>query len=152
MVGSIRDHVVVRSTHYPHCDYMFLIVGQEIEKQLAAKEASLPQEPTADEQDAVTLLVRMPDGSRRGRRFRTSDKLQVTCGGSRSIWSLLTYYFTYAPCSGLVLLSWLGCWFFLQHLFDYIDVGRGIAPGSYRLVICHSLICAGHSSRLSKYQ
>ncbi|KVH95466.1 UBA-like protein [Cynara cardunculus var. scolymus] len=41
---------------------------EEIERQLAAKEASLPQEPTSDDVNAVTLLVRMPDGSRRGRR------------------------------------------------------------------------------------
>lgn len=44
---------------------------------LAAKEASLPQEPAADDENAVTLLVRMPDGSRHGRRFLKSDKLQV---------------------------------------------------------------------------
>ncbi|CAI9771765.1 unnamed protein product [Fraxinus pennsylvanica] len=69
---------------------------QEIERELAAKEASLPQEPTSDDENAVTLLVRMPDGSRRGRRFLKSDKL--------------------------------------QYLFDFIDVGRGIKPGSYRLV------------------
>ncbi|KAL2543496.1 Plant UBX domain-containing protein 8 [Forsythia ovata] len=69
---------------------------QEIERQLAAKEASLPQEPTPDDENAVTLLVRMPDGSRRGRRFLKSDKL--------------------------------------QYLFDFIDVGRGVKPGSYRLV------------------
>ncbi|CAA2993431.1 plant UBX domain-containing protein 8-like isoform X2 [Olea europaea var. sylvestris] len=69
---------------------------QEIERQLAAKEASLPQEPTPDDENAVTLLVRMPDGSRRGRRFLKSDKL--------------------------------------QYLFDFIDVGRGVKPGGYRLV------------------
>lgn len=49
---------------------------QELERQLAAKEASLPQEPTSDDENAVTLLVRMPDGSRRGRRFLRTDKLQ----------------------------------------------------------------------------
>ncbi|CAA0838779.1 Plant UBX domain-containing protein 8 [Striga hermonthica] len=69
---------------------------QEIERQLAAKEASLPQEPTADDENAVTLLVRMPDGNRRGRRFLKSDKLQC--------------------------------------LFDFIDVGKAVKPGSYRLV------------------
>ncbi|XP_042481926.1 protein MAIN-LIKE 1-like isoform X4 [Macadamia integrifolia] len=42
---------------------------EEFERQLAAKEASLPQEPASDDDNAVTLLVRMPDGSRRGRRF-----------------------------------------------------------------------------------
>ncbi|XP_076935259.1 plant UBX domain-containing protein 8-like isoform X1 [Bidens hawaiensis] len=49
---------------------------QETERQLAAKEASLPQEPASDDNNAVTLLVRMPDGSRRGRRFMKTDKLQ----------------------------------------------------------------------------
>ncbi|KAA8521986.1 hypothetical protein F0562_012700 [Nyssa sinensis] len=69
---------------------------QEVKRQLAAKEASLPQEPTSDDENAVTLLVRMPDGSRHGRRFFKSDKL--------------------------------------QSLFDFIDVGRGVKPGTYRLV------------------
>lgn len=50
---------------------------QELERQLATKEASLPQEPASDDENAVTLLVRMPDGSRRGRRFLKSNKLQV---------------------------------------------------------------------------
>ncbi|PON46235.1 UBX domain-containing protein [Trema orientale] len=69
---------------------------QELERQLAAKEATLPQEPAPDDENAVTLLVRMPDGSRRGRRFLKSDKL--------------------------------------QSLFDFIDIGRVVKPGSYRLV------------------
>ncbi|KAK4804624.1 hypothetical protein SAY86_004441 [Trapa natans] len=49
---------------------------QEFERLLAAKEASLPQEPTSNDDNAMTLLVRMPDGSRQGRRFLKSDKLQ----------------------------------------------------------------------------
>ncbi|CAN6846346.1 unnamed protein product [Brassica oleracea] len=49
---------------------------QELERQLDAKEASLPKEPHADEDNAITLLVRMPDGTRHGRRFLRSDKLQ----------------------------------------------------------------------------
>lgn len=69
---------------------------KEMERQLAAKEASLPQEPKADNENAVNLVVRMPDGSRRGRRFLKSDRLQC--------------------------------------LFDYIDVGRVIKPGTYRLI------------------
>ncbi|XP_048132228.1 plant UBX domain-containing protein 8-like [Rhodamnia argentea] len=69
---------------------------QEFERQLAAKEASLPQEPMPDDENAITLLVRMPDGSRRGRRFLKSDKLQC--------------------------------------LFDFIDIGRVVKPGTYRLV------------------
>ncbi|KAM7494204.1 hypothetical protein LguiB_028813 [Lonicera macranthoides] len=69
---------------------------QEVERQLAAKEASLPQEPSPDDENAVNLLVRMPDGSRRGRRFLRSHKLQC--------------------------------------LFDFIDVGKVVKPGTYRLV------------------
>ncbi|XP_044485014.1 plant UBX domain-containing protein 8-like isoform X2 [Mangifera indica] len=69
---------------------------QEYERQLAAKEASLPQEPSTDDENAVTLLVKMPDGSRRGRRFLKSNKL--------------------------------------QSLFDFIDIGRGVKAGTYRLV------------------
>lgn len=69
---------------------------QEFERLLAAKEASLPQEPAADNENAINLLVRMPDGSRRGRRFLKSDRL--------------------------------------QSLFDFIDIGRGVKPGTYRLV------------------
>lgn len=44
---------------------------------MAAKEVSLPKEPAIDDENAITLLVRMPDGSRHGRRFLKSDKLQV---------------------------------------------------------------------------
>ncbi|XP_021863198.1 plant UBX domain-containing protein 8 [Spinacia oleracea] len=69
---------------------------QELERQLAAKEASLPEEPPLDNENTVTLLVRMPDGSRRGRRFLKSDKL--------------------------------------QSLFDFIDIGKAVRPGTYRLV------------------
>lgn len=69
---------------------------QEFERQMAAKEASLPQEPAADNENAINLMVRMPDGSRRGRRFLKSDRL--------------------------------------QSLFDFIDIGRGVKPNTYRLV------------------
>lgn len=69
---------------------------QELERQLAAKQASLPEEPPVDDENAVNLLVRMPDGSRRGRRFRKAEKL--------------------------------------QSLFDFIDIGRGVKPCSYRVV------------------
>ncbi|KAK9103400.1 hypothetical protein Sjap_020654 [Stephania japonica] len=54
-----------------------LLEEEEFEKQLAAKEATLPQEPSVNDENAVTLLVRMPDGSRRGRRFLKGDKLQM---------------------------------------------------------------------------
>ncbi|KAJ1693173.1 hypothetical protein LUZ63_009871 [Rhynchospora breviuscula] len=50
---------------------------EELERKLAAKEASLPLEPSPEDEGAITLLVRMPDGNRRGRRFLKSDKLQT---------------------------------------------------------------------------
>ncbi|KAL6661926.1 hypothetical protein ACP70R_001310 [Stipagrostis hirtigluma subsp. patula] len=49
---------------------------EELESELAAKQASLPKEPLPNAEGAVTVVVRMPDGSRRGRRFLKSDKLQ----------------------------------------------------------------------------
>ncbi|KAG5539701.1 hypothetical protein RHGRI_020044 [Rhododendron griersonianum] len=67
-----------------------------IKRRLAAKEASLPQEPTSDNENQLTIQVRMPDGSCKGRRFLKSDKL--------------------------------------QSIFDFIDVGGWVKPGSYRLV------------------
>ncbi|KAF3788498.1 Plant UBX domain-containing protein 8 [Nymphaea thermarum] len=73
-----------------------LLEQQELERQLVEKEASLPQEPSSDNELAVTLLVKMPDGSRYGRRFLKSDKL--------------------------------------HSLFDFIDVGRVVKPGTYTLV------------------
>ncbi|KAI3909484.1 hypothetical protein MKW92_032399 [Papaver armeniacum] len=73
-----------------------LLEEEEFERTLAAKEASLPQEPATDDENAINLLIRMPDGSRRGRRFLKSDRL--------------------------------------QSLFDFIDVGRAVKPGTYRLV------------------
>lgn len=63
---------------FPCCLLMpFCINCQELETQLAAKEVSLPPEPASGDDNAVNLLVKMPDGSRRGRRFLRSDKLQV---------------------------------------------------------------------------
>lgn len=73
-----------------------LLEEEEYERKLAAKEASLLHEPSSDDPSSVTLFVRMPDGSRRGRRFMMSDKLQL--------------------------------------LFDYVDLGRDVKPGTYRLV------------------
>ncbi|KAI5070016.1 hypothetical protein GOP47_0014359 [Adiantum capillus-veneris] len=52
------------------------VAAEELERQLAAKRAALPEEPSIDDEAAVTLMVRMPDGSRQGRRFRKSDHLQ----------------------------------------------------------------------------
>lgn len=52
--------------------------AEELERQLTAKKGKLPMEPAADAEGAVTLVVRLPDGSRRGRRFHKSNKLQVS--------------------------------------------------------------------------
>ncbi|CAD6224145.1 unnamed protein product [Miscanthus lutarioriparius] len=49
---------------------------EELESNLASKQASLPLEPPPDTEGAVTIVVRMPDGSRQGRRFLKTDKLQ----------------------------------------------------------------------------
>ncbi|KAL6511296.1 hypothetical protein OROHE_020520 [Orobanche hederae] len=38
---------------------------EEIEKPLAAKEAALPKEQTPDDENVITLLVQMPDGTRK---------------------------------------------------------------------------------------
>ena len=44
---------------------------------MQAKEAALPEEPSAsDAAPVVTCVLRFPDGSRTSRRFRTSDLLQ----------------------------------------------------------------------------
>ncbi|XP_048332721.1 plant UBX domain-containing protein 8 isoform X2 [Ziziphus jujuba] len=53
------------------------VCPQEYERRLAAKKASLPCEPASDDENAVNILVRMPNGSRIGRRFLKSDKLQL---------------------------------------------------------------------------
>ncbi|VVA93634.1 unnamed protein product [Arabis nemorensis] len=50
---------------------------QELEKQLAEKEASLPLEPAIDEGNAVTILIRMPSGNRLTRCFMKSHNLQT---------------------------------------------------------------------------
>jgi len=52
------------------------IEEEELESNLASKQASLPSEPPPDIEGAVTVVVRMPDGSRQGRRFLKTDKLQ----------------------------------------------------------------------------
>ncbi|CAL5082469.1 unnamed protein product [Urochloa decumbens] len=49
---------------------------EELESNLASKQVSLPSEPPPDIEGAVTVVVRMPDGSRQGRRFLKTDKFQ----------------------------------------------------------------------------
>eukprot|EP00246_Nothoceros_aenigmaticus_P002905 TRINITY_DN13813_c0_g2_i5.p1 TRINITY_DN13813_c0_g2~~TRINITY_DN13813_c0_g2_i5.p1 ORF type:complete len:614 (+),score=153.67 TRINITY_DN13813_c0_g2_i5:131-1972(+) len=53
-----------------------LQAAKELEIHLSAKKKSLPPEPGAEEASVVTILVRMPDGRRQGRRFQTFDTLQ----------------------------------------------------------------------------
>lgn len=73
-----------------------ILEEEKLERWLAAKETSLPEEPAIDDENSVSLVVKMPDGSRRGRRFLKTDRLQI--------------------------------------LFDFIDVGREVKPGTYRVV------------------
>ena len=53
---------------------------QELKKQVAAKQASLPQEPLMNDERAIKIMVRMPDGYRQVRRFHVSNPLQVYLG------------------------------------------------------------------------
>ena len=101
--------------------FMFML-KQELESELAAKQASLPKEPLQNDEGAVTVVVRMPDGSRRGRRFLKSDKLQVSFQLSASLLKCFII-----PASNLLGL--------LQYLYDFIDISRTFKPGTYRLVI-----------------
>lgn len=94
--AAAREAAVAEEKHQREEARRKLREEEESERILAAKQASLPSEPSSDDENAVTLLVRMPDGSRYGRRFSKSDKL--------------------------------------QYLFDYIDIGRAVKPGTYRLV------------------
>lgn len=107
---------------YVYCHNLYDSYWQELERLLAAKEASLPEEPGSDDENAVTLLVRMPNGIRRGRRFLKSDKLQVC------------YLEEWLFCSITWLVTKHALLFALQFLFDFIDIGRGVKPGTYRLV------------------
>ncbi|KAJ0250037.1 Plant UBX domain-containing protein 9 [Hirschfeldia incana] len=51
--------------------------GEEPERPSITKKAELPIEPSVENEDAITLLVKMPDSSRHGRRFLKSDKLKL---------------------------------------------------------------------------
>ena len=95
---------------------------------LAAKRASLPKEPLPNAEGAVTVVVRMPDGSRQGRRFLKSDQLQVSCFQLlvRQILNEIIHY-KFIPATIFLI--------FLQVLFDFIDISRTFKPGTYRLVI-----------------
>lgn len=51
-------------------------IGEEPERSSVTKKAAIPVEPSVENEDGITLLVRMPDSSRHGRRFLKSDKLK----------------------------------------------------------------------------
>lgn len=48
----------------------------ELQQLLASKAARLPAEPTAGTPGSLHIVVRLPSGSRKGRRFLPSDLLQ----------------------------------------------------------------------------
>ncbi|CAL9205049.1 unnamed protein product [Musa hybrid cultivar] len=74
--AAAREAAFQKQKHEEEENHRKQLEEEELERMLAAKQASLPQEPSSDDENAVTLLVRMPNGSRRGRRFLKSDKLQ----------------------------------------------------------------------------
>ena len=47
------------------------------EKWIENKSQSLPKEPDADQEEAVHLMVKLPEGGRLNRRFRRSDSLSL---------------------------------------------------------------------------
>lgn len=51
--------------------------GDRLERTISSKAASLPPEPADGEEGVVSLMVRLPSGSRIGRRFLRTDRLQV---------------------------------------------------------------------------
>lgn len=66
------------------CNYFISIESETrtfLQVHLAEKASTLPEEPPVGEPGVVTVMVRMPDGSRKARRLRSSDPVQVrlTC-------------------------------------------------------------------------
>ncbi|KAJ8477499.1 hypothetical protein OPV22_021226 [Ensete ventricosum] len=75
--AAAREAALHKQKHEEEENQRKQLEEEELEMKLAAKQSLLPQEPSSDDGNAVTLLVRMPDGSRHGRRFLKSDKLQL---------------------------------------------------------------------------
>lgn len=72
---------------------------QERENQKAVKQTALPEEPDAENENAVAIMVRLPDGARQGRRFLKSEPLQclvdfidVNCGRLPGSYQLVRPY------------------------------------------------------------
>ncbi|KAK7274582.1 hypothetical protein RIF29_15678 [Crotalaria pallida] len=54
-----------------------MFARKELEKMVDKKEVRHSNEPLPDDENAIAIVVRMPDGSRRERRFLKTDKLQL---------------------------------------------------------------------------
>ncbi|XP_027337684.1 plant UBX domain-containing protein 8-like [Abrus precatorius] len=54
-----------------------MLEKKELDKMLDKKEVRLSKEPLLDDENAITIVVRMPDGGRCERRFLKTDKLQL---------------------------------------------------------------------------
>ncbi|MCO5576060.1 hypothetical protein L7F22_029867 [Adiantum nelumboides] len=72
---------------------------KELEKQKAVKRATLPEEPDVKNENAVTIMLRLPDGARQGRRFLKTEPLQglidfldVSCGRLPGSYQLVRPY------------------------------------------------------------
>lgn len=50
---------------------------QIFQELLQAKNAALPPQPQAGDPESISIIIRMPDGSRYNRRFRKGDQLKV---------------------------------------------------------------------------
>ena len=67
---------------------------------LDKKKVGLSKQPPLDDENVITIVVRMPDGSRSERRFLKTDKLQVKVvlayeGCSRVVMLYLTMKFIF---------------------------------------------------------
>jgi FAS-associated factor 2 len=56
---------------------MLLHRMKEKEKRKEALHLLLPAEPPVDDKQATKIMIRLPDGSRLQRRFRSEDQIQV---------------------------------------------------------------------------
>ena len=56
-----------------------------LERTISSKAASLPPEPAEGGEGVVHVLVRLPGGSRVGRRFHRTDQLQVGARHRRAV-------------------------------------------------------------------
>ena len=50
---------------------------QRIAQEKISRAERIPEEPEASNEDAIRIMIKLPDGSRLERRFLKSDQLQV---------------------------------------------------------------------------